>query len=172
MNNWTIFHNFQEKEKSLENFLTNELKKKLNNKRIFYIVRSNLDKNILKFGISDGNGFHRLTSYIHSYGKYVPSKHSGIGICFLAGVNKKEEVQWKNSQVYRMEVQVKKELSKQNLIVKNRGSERTSATIKEIESIMQQTKVKDIETILRRSDRNIKTQELRRSDRIKNTLFF
>ena len=93
MNNWKIYHIFLEKERSLEQFLTKELQKKLYNMRVFYIVRSNLDKNVLKFGISDGNGFHRLSSYIYSYGKYIPSKHSGVGICYLAGVNKKEEVQ-------------------------------------------------------------------------------
>ena len=169
MNNWKIYHNFLDKERSLEQFLTKELQKKLYNMRVFYIVRSNLDKNILKFGISDGNAFHRLTSYIFSYGKNIKTQqHSGVGICFLAGVNKREEVQWKNSQIYKMETKLKYELSNKKLIVNGRGSERTSASIKQIENIMRQTKVEDEVTILRRSERNKDTLNLRRSDRIRS----
>ena len=167
MNNWKIYHNFFEKERPLEQILTKELQKKLYNMRVFYIVRSNLDKNILKFGISDGNGFHRLTSYIFSYGKNVKSRNSGIGICFLAGVNKREEVQWQNSRIYKMEAKLKNELSNKKLIVTGRGLERTSASIKQIENIMRQTNVEDELTILRRSDRHKDTNILRRSERIK-----
>ena len=66
-----------------------------------------------------------------------------------------------------METKLKKELSNKNLIVKGRGSERTSASLKLIKKIMYNTEVEDIETNLRRSERN-KDILLRRSDRIRS----
>ena len=72
-----------------------------------------------------------------------------------------------------METKLKRELSNKKLIVQGRGSERTSASLKDIEKLMRSTKVEDTVTIVRRSERirnqNITTEVTppRRSKRIR-----
>ena len=75
-------------------------KKKLKDKRVFYVVRSVAEPNAIKFGISDGAGYCMLNSYVVSYG-YRGRRNSctGVDLPFLGGTQQHEHVAWNNSRV-------------------------------------------------------------------------
>ena len=129
--------------------------KKINGKRIFYILKPNMDvePDVFKFGIatnfgSDGDGAsRRLKSYVDTYGKEgcraktrsqtakAKSKAtcwvSGVTLYALWGVNYNSDVDQKNSAPHKVENFVKAEL-KENIKEVGRGSERTSVNLGKI----------------------------------------
>jgi len=143
---------------------------KILGKRILYLIKSNLDNNILKFGIvtnygQEGNGaYRRLISYIHSYGRESDNKtrdqqknnKHGVQLYGIWGNNYNKDVEPKNTGVMKKETYIKSHL-KVNIKNVNRGSERTSITLNELIKLIENDKYsEDIITDVRRSKRLIK----------------
>ena len=92
------------------------------NKRIFYVLKSNLDKKIIKFGVStnegsDGDGaYRRLLSYINYYGRTSKCERNnndckyGIKLYALYGNDYNKNTEKKNTMVQRKENYIKREL--------------------------------------------------------------
>ena len=140
INGWKYFFDFNEKGTDLGNFLNESVKKELKDKRVFYIVRSVAEPNVIKFGISDGAGYYRLNSYVVSYG-YRGRRNSctGVDLLFLGGTRQHEHVAWNNSRVYKLELQLKRTLK----TISNRGDERTHQSLDVIKAAMLKNKTDD-----------------------------
>ena len=120
-------------------------------KRVFYILKANLDLKIFKFGIAtnDRDGaFRRLVSYLNYYGfeednakqkKQKQRKIFGIQLYGLWGVNYNSNVEPKNSAVARKENYIKSVL-KDNITSVARGSERTSISLDELIAMVSDSK--------------------------------
>ena len=138
--NREYFFDFNEKGTDLGNFLNESVKKELKDMRVFYIVRSVAEPNVIKFGISDGAGYYRLNSYVVSYG-YRGRRNSctGVDLLFLGGTKQHEHVAWNNSRVYKLELQLKRTLK----TITNRGDERTHQSLDVIKAAMLKNKTDD-----------------------------
>ena len=73
MNNWKIFteglpnfdnDGFSKVGIPLDKFLNETKRSELDNYRVLYLIRTVAEKNIIKFGISDGAGCYRLNGYV------------------------------------------------------------------------------------------------------------
>jgi len=133
----------------LGDFLNESKKKRLKDMRVFYIIRSVAEKNIIKFGVSDGAGFSRLNSYAIQYGNRGKNRCTGVDLLFLGGTKQNENVAWTNSRVYKMEKQLKENLK----TVTGRGDERTYQSLDTIKTEMLKNKSEDKVVEPRRSQR-------------------
>ena len=163
MNNWKIFteglpnfdnDGFSKVGIPLDKFLNETKRSELDNYRVLYLIRTVAEKNIIKFGISDGAGYYRLNGYVISYGRRGKNKCNGVDLLFLGGVKKKEDVPWtiEKSKIKRMEAILKESLP----LVMNRGEERTTASVERIKKVMTNRgkSEEDIAIELKRSQRN------------------
>ena len=140
LNGWTYVFDFNEKGTDLGNYLNESVKKELKDMRVFYIVRSVAEPNVIKFGISDGAGYYRLKSYVVSYG-YRGRRNActGVDLLFLGGTAQHEHVAWNNSRVYKLELKLKRTLK----TISNRGDERTHQSLDVIKAAMLKNKTED-----------------------------
>ena len=141
MNQWTVFKDFSETGTPMETFLTPNKMTELGTHRIFYIIRANMDKSVLKIGNStDGHPSTRLKDYIVKYGEANDNPPcTGANILYCAGTQRNPNVPAKKSQVYEMEEHLKRVLRrKRNGIVPGRGSERTKVTLNVLKGMMLQ----------------------------------
>jgi len=120
------------------------------NKRIFYILKANMDSNIYKFGISTGaneSAIKRLYDYVYTYGYNSDNKTRsmkqkpihGIKLYGLWTVNYNSNVESKNSAVSRKERYIKGEL-RENIALVGRGSERTSVSLNKLIDLVKNNK--------------------------------
>jgi len=148
------------------------------NKRIFYILKSNIDKRVIKFGISttegtDGDGaYRRLKSYINYYGRNNaceiknPECKFGIKLYALYGNNYNKNTEKKNTMVQRKENYVKREL-KENITTIDRGSERTSISLRNLIKLVENSKFSEeivTDTSLKESKRLKEAQNIKKKD--------
>ena len=165
MDNWREFFSFNDKGTPLKSFLNTVSRAELANYRVLYIIRPVAEPGVIKFGISDGAGYDRLSGYVHSYGTIGKNKCLGVHLLYLAGVRKKlvagEAVPWtiKNSQIKKMEKLLKDTLP----IVRGRGDERTTAPLSVIRAVMisKGKNLEDEPVVLRRSVRTTQVKPRR-----------
>lgn len=145
--------------------------KLLNNKRIFYVLRANSDRDrVTKIGISvDGDAKNRMKRYIIQHGKYnALNPCAGVSLFYIGYTEYNKNVSQRNSAIFRIEKEIKKEWRTGNNLI-GRGSERTELDMKFIKKrIEQHNHIEDIVTEPRRSERN-KRAEPRRSERNKKS---
>lgn len=145
--------------------------KLLNNKRIFYVLRANSDRDrVTKIGISvDGDAKNRMKGYIIQHGKYNPlNPCAGVSLFYIGYTEYNKNVSQRNSAIFRIEKEIKKEWRTGKKLI-DRGSERTELDMKFIKTrIEQHNRIEDIVTEPRRSERN-KRAEPRRSERNKKS---
>lgn len=147
------------------------VKQLLYNKRILYVLRANMDVNVLKFGIAGArhggsSGWGRLHQYVNTYGEKGPYDCNGVTLYLLVGTEYKSTVQPENALVTRKELKLKRELKGD--LIKGRGTERvTTNYYKVLENIFDNTNMtsEDIETKVRESAR-IQQGELQAADRV------
>ena len=148
LNNWKSFLNFTKTGVDLGDFLSPAKQKALKGYRVFYIVRSVAEPNVIKFGISDGAGYSRLNSYRISYGGRSKNRCTGVDLLYLAGVRQHEHVAWVNSVVYKMEKSLKDNLK----TISDRGDERTRESLDTIKTAMLKNKSEDTVVKPRRNE--------------------
>ena len=145
--------------------------KLLNNKRIFYVLRANSDRDrVTKIGISvDGDAKNRMKRYIIQHGKYnALNPCAGVSLFYIGYTEYNKNVSQRNSAIFRIEKEIKKEWRTGKKLI-DRGSERTELDMKFIKTrIEQHNRIEDIVTEPRRSERN-KRAEPRRSERNKKS---
>ena len=137
-----------------------ETKKFLYNKRLFYIVKPNVE-GVCKFGIAGNeggkaSGWGRLHQYVHSYGEQSDlSACAGVKLLYLAGNEYNPNVENIKSAVYRKELAAKRFFRDDAL--KGRGFERIlQERLDELFKILEDPSNKsfeDIETERRRTER-------------------
>ena len=150
---------------------------KILNKRIFYVVRPNLEDDVTKFGIGGMDGgegaYNRLNQYVITYGKNSRrNKCVGVLLFYLAGNKYNSLVQTSNSLVWKKEKFLKDELKSTTDILPGRGAERTKLPINRLMDLIDRSSNKttaDIETDVRRSAR-IGQSEVKRTDKIVKVL--
>ena len=148
------------------------------NKRIFYVLKSNLDNSVIKFGVStnegsDGDGaYRRLLSYINYYGRTSDCERKskdckyGIKIYALYGNDYNKNTEKKNTMVQRKENYIKREL-KPNIEKTNRGSERTSTSLGHLIKLIENNRFSQeivTDTSLKESKRLKEAQNIKEND--------
>jgi|TARA_R110002012_G_scaffold33262_1_gene97612 hypothetical protein len=117
--NRTLFVNqFGKKPLRLETYLSMKNKRLIRDYNLFYVLQTNMEKDIFKIGISSGT--HRLSSYLNSYGKSDRNKCSGVMLYYLTGTKKTDKFGIDKSFARRKEKQLINDLKKYNV----RGDER------------------------------------------------
>ena len=133
------------KGESLEKWLK-ENKAKIRGKRILYVLKPNMESNVIKFGIAgeyasinEDASFERLKSYLTTYGREEDCKtrekkkncNYGVTVYAIYGNNYNRNVEPKNTAVHKKELYLKRELS--NSITRvGRGTERTDERLSKI----------------------------------------
>jgi len=147
-------------------------KNDLYNKRVFYVLKANLDKTITKIGIAGNetgkaSAYGRLHQYIILYGNNNKNdKCQGVQLYCIRWNTYNQFITPTNSSVYRKELQIKRNLKMEDAVVA--GSERTRASLDKIFQMIDDPSNKtdeDKQDEIRRSTR-IKQSALRPSDRI------
>ena len=82
------------------------VKQMLYKKRIIYVLRANMDINVLKFGSAGArhggsSGWGRLHQYANTYGEKGPYDCNGVTLYLLVGTEYKSTVQPENALVTR-----------------------------------------------------------------------
>jgi len=117
--NRTLFVNeFGKKPFQLEKFLNATNRKRIKDYNLFYVLKTNMEKDIFKIGISSGT--HRLSSYLNSYGETEKNRCSGVLLYYLLGTKKNEFFGIDKSFARKKEKQLITDLKKYNI----RGDER------------------------------------------------
>lgn len=104
----------------------------LKNKRVFYIIQANLDKNpsVVKFGISVDKGegaYYRLKKYQIQYGpNKVNNSCKGVKVWFIWAVSYNQLVEKKRTRISKLEELVKRTYRSKFITsgTKERGDER------------------------------------------------
>ena len=109
-------------------------KRSLKNKRVFYVVKANVDqeKEVFKIGISE-RGYNsakgRLIDYVHFYGVSEPeNKCLGVKLYLLLANVFNPDVENRNAAVRRLETKVKAEFKDK----RERGDERINVSIQDL----------------------------------------
>ena len=129
----------------------------LKNKRVFYVIRPNADKNVYKIGIAgvnDGKAIGRFQQYRLYYGNDSRNnKCTGATVHFVCKTNYNKMVEPKNSYIHKLEKCMKDKLKYLKYI--DRGGEWVKASLEKIKEIFDicSGAVKEIETKPRRSKR-------------------
>lgn len=141
----------------------------LDNKRILYVVRANIDQSLIKFGVGGvehggTSAFGRLLQYINYYGEKGEFDCLGIKLFLIVANEYNPNVEGKNSAIFRKEKFLKAQLKGDTL--SGRGTERVTTNIQKLFNLIKQSSNKtdeDIETERRKSDllaqRNITTDD-------------
>ena len=87
----------------------------LDNKRILYVVRANIDNSLIKFGIGGvehggTSAFGRLLQYINYYGEGGEFDCKGIKLFLIVANEYNPNVDGKNSAIFRKEKFLKAQL--------------------------------------------------------------
>jgi len=169
--------------------------KKINNMRCFYVIKANAESStdgpstikveteselqgkpkvtvmdVFKIGIAGEKGgtgaYGRLSQYILAYGRSGPLNPCvGVRLFYLAGNVYNPNVSIENSEIFKRELFMKRELKERGLI--SRGRERTKAALNEILCVAQMPikKFDDEATKLRTSKREaLKTAKQKMDD--------
>ena len=128
----------------------------LRNKRIFYVVKANLDqdKDVYKIGISergDNSAKGRLTDYVHFYGvSEKENKCLGVKLYLLLANVFSPDVTFADSFVRRLETKVKKQFKDK----RERGDERIHVPLPELFQFLKENNaITDIERHVRQTPR-------------------
>ena len=78
----------------------------LDNKRILYVVRANIDNSLIKFGVGGvehggTSAFGRLLQYVNYYGENGEFDCKGIKLFLIVANNYNANVEGKNSAIFR-----------------------------------------------------------------------
>lgn len=146
----------------LEDWLRDN-RSKLNDMRLFYVIKANMQSEITKFGIAglDGgtSGYGRLHQYVIMYGENSSNnKCTGVKLFYLAGTKYNPLVQTSNSLVFKKELFLKRELKNLSQTDSLRGTERTTMPVSNLIRLIDRSSNKTSSE---------QEQELRRSQRIK-----
>jgi hypothetical protein len=158
---------------SLENWMETN-KADIRGKRIFYVLKPNMETNIIKFGIAGAGSdvkpdqsYARLKSYLTTYGRASDCKTReqksackyGVTLYALYGTNYNPKVEEKNSACHQKELYLKRELRSSILSV-GRGDERTNASLGNILKLVGDTHfVKDNITDVEKNKEKLKIRE-------------
>ncbi len=133
---------------------------------VFYIVQPVADiqrsVSVFKFGIaiSPRNGSaNRLRHYVHQHGRMVRGSCLGVKLLYLAKTkNNEENVEYKNTDVFRNELYMKQYVKKMKKLLPMRGGERTRMELDKFIWVLKKLPYEDIETDLKRSERQEKAK--------------
>jgi len=158
---------------SLEKWMETN-KSDIQGKRILYVLKPNMETNIIKFGIagqgSDVNpdqSYARLKSYLTTYGRESDCKTReqnkgckyGVTLYALYGTNYNSRVQEKNSACHQKELYLRREL-KSSIQSVGRGNERTNASLGQILKLVGDTHfIKDNPTDVEKNTEKLKIRE-------------
>ena len=149
---------------------------KLNNKRIFYVIKANLEPDITKFGITTDGGNsaqNRMKQYLITYGKNSSSNRcTGVKLWYMAGTEYNRLVQTTNTLVHKKELYLKRELKSKSETEPGRGTERTKVSPPDLMRMIDRASNKttgDVVTDIRKSAR-IEQAEVKRRDTIVDIL--
>jgi len=136
---------------------------RINDMRLFYVIKANMQPEITKFGIAglDGgtSGYGRLHQYVIMYGQNNPrNKCTGVKLYYLAGTKYNPLVQTVNSLVFKKELFLKRELKDLAQTDSLRGTERTTMSVSNLIRLIDRSSNKTSSE---------QEQELRKSQRIK-----
>ena len=131
----------------------------LDNKRILYVVRANIDNSLIKFGIGGvehggTSAFGRLLQYINYYGEGGEFDCKGIKLFLIVANDYNPNVDGKNSAIFRKEKFLKAQLKGDTM--SGRGTERVTTNIRKLFNLIYQTSNKtdeDIEIERRKTER-------------------
>ena len=131
----------------------------LDNKRILYVTRANLDNGLIKFGVGGvENGgtsaFGRMLQYINYYGEQGEFDCKGIKLVLIVANEYNPNVEGKNSAIFRKEKFLKAQLRGDTL--SGRGTERVTTNIRKLFNLIKQSSNKtdeDIEVERRKTER-------------------
>ena len=144
----------------------------LRKSRIFYVIQANSDnRKVTKIGIAgtiSGQAVARLYEYVHFHGynnDTNPKQGVKIIACYYTAYDK--NVPSKNSAVYTLEKQIKKEIKENSKLLK-RGKERTTFSLRNLQKILKDRNIiKDVEFDKRKSSR---IQEKEKINKVLKTL--
>ena len=141
----------------LEDALVKYKDKLGNDKRLLYVLKTNMEKGLTKFGIAIDKPFKRLSDYVTLYGNNDTNNAcSGVQIYFIGVTEYNRLVEPKNSQVAQIE---KKLIAKFEGI---RGRERVKATPETIINFILGTK--DIDKVIKNNRKARKETKQYRKD--------
>jgi len=131
----------------------------LDDKRILYVVRANIDNSLVKFGIGGvehggTSAFGRLLQYINYYGEGGEFDCKGIKLFLIVANEYNPNVDGKNSAIFRKEKYLKSQLKGDTM--SGRGTERVTTNIRKLFNLIFQTSNKtdeDIEVERRKTER-------------------
>lgn len=130
----------------------------LDNKRILYCIKANMDSSLIKFGVGGvehggTSAFGRLLQYVNYYGEQGEFDCKGAKIFLIAANEYNPNVEGKNSAIFRKEKFLKAQLKGDTL--SGRGTERVITNLRKLFNLIKQTSNKtdeDIEIERRKSD--------------------
>lgn len=148
-------------------------RRSLDNKRILYVVRANIDNSLIKFGIGGvehggTSAFGRLLQYINYYGEAGEFDCKGIKLFLIVANEYNPNVEGKNSAIFRKEKFLKAQLRGDTM--SGRGTERVTTNMRKLFNLIFQTSNKtdeDIE-IERRKTERLKQAEITSEDQVMN----
>jgi hypothetical protein len=131
----------------------------LDNMRILFVVRANIDKSLIKFGIGGvehggTSAFGRLLQYVNYYGEGKEFDCLGIKLFLIVANTYNPNVEGKDSAIFRKEKFLKGQLKGDTL--SGRGTERVTTNLRKLFGLIFQTSNKtdeDIELERRKSER-------------------
>ena len=143
----------------------------LDNKRILYVVRANIDNSLIKFGVGGvehggTSAFGRLLQYVNYYGENGEFDCKGIKLFLIVANNYNANVEGKNSAIFRKEKFLKAQLKGDTMT--GRGTERVTTNLQKLFKLILQGSNQtdeDIELERRKTER-IQQQELLPDDRV------
>jgi len=105
---------------------------KIKDKRCLYVLSARMEKkSVIKFGIARKNAYQRLKDYENTYGKTTKLNDcQGVHIFYCGITNFNPNIEFTNTEVYRVERAIKQQFKSQ--ILKDRGEERVTADIKDL----------------------------------------
>ena len=158
---------------SLEKYLS-ENKDSIKGKRILYVLKPNMETNIIKIGIAgeyagiDENASHdRLKSYLTSYGREKDCKTReqkqkckyGVLLYALYGTKYNKNVEGKKTAVHQKELYLKREL-RESIERVGRGTERTDINLNTILKLVADNHfIKDNPTDVKKNNEKLRVRK-------------
>jgi hypothetical protein len=146
-------------------------RRSLDNKRILYVMRANMDNSLIKFGVGGvehggTSAYGRLLQYINYYGEGGEFDCLGIKLFLIVANNYNANVEGKNSAIFRKEKFLKAQLKGDTMT--GRGTERVTTNLRKLFNLILQKSNQtdeDIELERRKTER-IQQQDLQPDDRV------
>ena len=131
----------------------------LDNKRILYVVRANIDAALIKFGVGGvehggTSAFGRLLQYVNYYGEQGEFDCKGIKLFLIVANEYNPNVDGKNSAIFRKEKFLKSQLKGDTM--SGRGTERVTTNMRKLFGLIKQSgnqTDEDIEIKRRKTER-------------------